>query len=45
MGVSNNMGKPPNHPFYIIGFGTIICTIHFGGKKNLFLETPQISRF
>ena len=29
---------PPNHPFVLIGFGTLIFTIHFG--VPLFLETP-----
>ena len=39
MGVSKNNGiLPPNHPF-VHRVGTIIFTIHFGGKIPLFLET------
>ena len=36
LGVSKNMGKPPKSSI-LIGFGTIILTIHFG--VPLFLET------
>ena len=37
VGVSKNMGKPPNHPIFIGVF--IIFTIHFG--VPLFLETSR----
>ena len=34
---------PLNHPHLFIGFGTIIFTIHFGGKIPLFLvQHPYI---
>ena len=42
MGVSKNRATPKSHPF-LIGFSTIIFTIHFGGPP-LFLETPISSR-
>ena len=43
VGVSKkNVGKPPQIIHLFIGFGTMIFTIHFGGKKiPLFLETPM----
>ena len=35
-------GKTPQIIHLFIGFGTMIFTIHFGGKKiPLFLETPM----
>ena len=37
MGVSKNMGKPPNHPI-LIAF-SIIFTIHFGGFPPIFGNT------
>ena len=40
MGVSQNNGTPKSS-ICLIGFGTIIFTIHFGGKIPLFLEPPQ----
>ena len=47
MGVSTkNRGgvylKPPQIIHLFIGFGTIMFTIHFGGKILLFLEGPPI---
>ncbi len=37
MGVSKNRGVSPQIIPFIIGFGTIIFTIHVGGKPPLFL--------
>ena len=42
MGVEAKIGGKltPQIIHLFIGFGTIIFTIHFGGKNPLFLETP-----
>ena len=46
VGVNPKIGvvNPPNHPF-VHRVGTIIFTIHFGGKHHLFCETPIYKPF